>query len=65
MPFLLSSLCFVRKPSCGLQLEVENGILSFCPNFIPSQRKEKLFSHLEMVINKTLGQAVCKRPEKV
>lgn len=63
MPFL--PLCFVRKPSCGLQSEVENGVLLFCSIFRPSQRKEKLFSHLEMVINKTVGQAICKKPEKL
>lgn len=63
MPFL--PLCFVRKRSCGLQSEVENGVLLFCSIFRPSQRKEKLFSHLEMVINKTVGQAICKKPEKL
>lgn len=63
--FFILPLCFVRKPSCGLQSGAENWGLSVCSIFRPSQRKEKLSSHLEMVTNKTLRQAICRRPEQL
>lgn len=47
-----------------MQPGVENGVRSVCSIFRLSQRKEKLFSQLEMVINKTLSLAVCKRSEQ-